>query len=413
MTMTAPQGSQKEATAPPAEVVAAGTSELRVLFTRNLRTSGIYIALVALVALFAFLTGGASLSAGNITNLVLQYSYILILAIGMVIVIIAGHIDLSVGSVVALTGAVSAVVVVQQGLPWWVGVVAALATGLLVGAWHGFWVAYVGIPAFIVTLAGMLLFRGLTLVVLDNVSLSPFPSEYGRIASGFLNGLLGGQGYDLFTLVVFALAVVGYAVNEYRTRKVRVSYHQMVPSFPLFIAKIAAIAVAVMAFAWQLATARGMPIVLIMLAILIMIYSIVMQRSVFGRQVYAIGGNLSAAALSGVKVRVVNFWIFVNMGFLSAVAGIVFSSRTNGAQPGAGNMFELEAIAAAFIGGAAVTGGVGKVVGAIAGGLIMAVMSNGMQLMGVDQSVQSVVKGLVLLLAVAFDIYNKRRAGSR
>jgi putative multiple sugar transport system permease protein len=168
-----------------------------------------------------------------------------------------------------------------------------------------------------------------------------------------------------------------------------------------------------MAFAWQLATARGMPIVLIMLAILIMIYSIVMQRSVFGRQVYAIGGNLSAAALSGVKVRVVNFWIFVNMGFLSAVAGIVFSSRTNGAQPGAGNMFELEAIAAAFIGGAAVTGGVGKVVGAIAGGLIMAVMSNGMQLMGVDQSVQSVVKGLVLLLAVAFDIYNKRRAGSR
>lgn len=413
MTMTAPKGSQKGKASPPASVVTAGTSEIRELFTRNMRTSGIYVALVALVALFGVLTGGASLGPGNITNIVLQYSYILILAIGMVIVIIAGHIDLSVGSVVALTGAVSAVVVIQYGQPWWVGVIAALVTGLLIGAWHGYWVAYVGIPAFIVTLAGMLLFRGLTLVVLDNVSLSPFPAEYGQIASGFLNGLLGGAGYDVFTLVIFAIAVAGYAFSQYRTRKALISYNQLVPSFPLFIAKIVVVAIAVMTFAWQLATARGMPIVLIMLAILILAYSVVMQRSVFGRQVYAIGGNVVAAALSGVKVRTVNFWIFVNMGLLSALAGIVFSSRSNGAQPGAGNMFELDAIAAAFIGGAAVTGGVGKVAGAMAGGLIMAVMSNGMQLMGIDQSVQSVIKGLVLLLAVAFDIYNKRRAGSR
>ncbi|KQR63742.1 ABC transporter permease [Arthrobacter sp. Leaf337] len=411
--MTAPKGSQMGKASPPASVVTAGTSEIRELLTRNMRTSGIYVALVALVALFGVLTGGASLGPGNITNIVLQYSYILILAIGMVIVIIAGHIDLSVGSVVALTGAVSAVVVIQYGQPWWVGVIAALLTGLLIGAWHGYWVAYVGIPAFIVTLAGMLLFRGLTLVVLDNVSLSPFPAEYGQIASGFLNGLLGGAGYDVFTLVIFAIAVAGYAFSQYRTRKALISYNQLVPSFPLFIAKIVVVAIAVMTFAWQLATARGMPIVLIMLAILILAYSVVMQRSVFGRQVYAIGGNVVAAALSGVKVRTVNFWIFVNMGLLSALAGIVFSSRSNGAQPGAGNMFELDAIAAAFIGGAAVTGGVGKVAGAMAGGLIMAVMSNGMQLMGIDQSVQSVIKGLVLLLAVAFDIYNKRRAGSR
>ena len=413
MTVTAPRGSQRKDKPAAAAVVNTGTSEIRELFTRNLRTSGIYVALVAIVALFAGLTGGASLGPGNITNIVLQYSYILILAIGMVIVIIAGHIDLSVGSVVALTGAVSAVVVIQYGQPWWVGVLAALATGLAIGAWHGYWVAYVGIPAFIVTLAGMLLFRGLTLVVLNNVSLSPFPADYGIIASGFLNGLLGGQGYDLFTLLIFAIAVIGYAVNQYRTRKALISYNQLVPSFPLFIAKILVVGIAVMVFAWQLAIARGMPLVLIMLAILIMVYSVIMQRSVFGRQVYAIGGNVVAAALSGVKVRTVNFWIFVNMGFLSAVAGIVFSSRSNGAQPGAGNMFELDAIAAAFIGGAAVTGGVGKVVGAMAGGLIMAVMSNGMQLMGIDQSVQSVVKGLVLMLAVAFDIYNKRRAGSR
>jgi putative multiple sugar transport system permease protein len=414
MTTTTPQGTQKANAAPPVEkVTGTGTSEIRELLSRNLRTSGIYIALVALVALFAVLTGGASLSPGNITNIVLQYSYILILAIGMVIVIIAGHIDLSVGSVVALTGAVSAVVVIQNGMPWWAGVIAALATGILIGIWHGFWIAYVGIPAFIATLAGMLLFRGLTLVVLDNVSLSPFPAEYGKIASGFLNGLLGGEGYDVFTLVVFAIAVIGFAINEYRTRLTRIRYNQLVPSFPLFVAKVVVVAIALMAFAWQLATARGMPIVLILLAVLIIVYSVLMQRSVIGRHVYAIGGNLSAAALSGVKVRAVNFWIFVNMGLLSAIAGIVYSSRSNGAQPGAGNMFELDAIAAAFIGGAAVSGGVGKVVGAIAGGLIMAVMSNGMQLMGVDQSVQSVVKGLVLLLAVAFDIYNKRRVGTR
>ncbi|MCO7219159.1 multiple monosaccharide ABC transporter permease [Klenkia sp. PcliD-1-E] len=391
---------------------ALGTSDVRTLLTRNLRTSGIYIAFVVVVALFAILTGGTSLSPGNITNIILQYSYILILAIGMVIVIIAGHIDLSVGSVVAVTGAVSAVVVIRHDQPWWVGVLAALGVGLAIGAWHGFWVAYVGIPAFIVTLAGMLLFRGLTLQVLDNISLSPFTAEYSRIASGFSNGLIGGNGYDAFTLLVFAIAVVAYAFGQFRTRQTNIRYGQQVESFPLFVVKIVVVAAVVMAFAWQLANARGLPYVLVILAVLILVYGVVTKRTVFGRQVYAIGGNLAAATLSGVKVKVVNFWIFVNMGFLAAVAGVVFSSRSNGAQPGAGNSFELDAIAAAFIGGAAVTGGVGTVVGAMVGGLLVGVMSNGMQLMGVDQSVQSMVKGLVLLLAVAFDVYNKRRAGS-
>src|SRR3954465_2200403 len=409
--------SQQEDQAPqegatPAAGLRTGTSDIRSLLTRNLRQSGIYVAFVAILALFAILTGGVSLFAANITKIVLQYSYILILAIGRVIVIIAGHIDLSVGSVVALTGAVSAFLVIKQGYPWWIGMIAALAVGLAVGAWQGFWVSYVGIPAFIVTLAGMLLFRGLTLRVLGNVSLSPFPSEYQKAASGFLNGLIGGNGYDAFTLLIFALAVAGYAISGYRTRVARIRYQQPVESFPLFVARVVLVGAVVMYFAWQLAHARGLPIVLIILAVLIIAYGVITKRTVFGRQVYAIGGNLSAAMLPGVKVRTVNFWIFVNMGFLSAVAGVIYSSRSNGAQPAAGNMFELDAIAAAFIGGAAVTGGVGTVVGAMVGGLIMAVMSNGMQLMGVDQSIQSVVKGLVLLLAVAFDIYNKRRAGA-
>jgi putative multiple sugar transport system permease protein len=388
-----------------------GVTNLFTLATRNLRQSGILVAFVAIVAFFAILNP-AFLSAGNLTNIVLQYSYILILAIGMVIVIIAGHIDLSVGSVVALTGATAAVLVIRMQQPWWVGVIAALVVGLLVGAWQGFWVAYVGIPAFIVTLAGMLLFRGLTFIVLSNVSLSPFGGTYYSIANGFFNGLFGGYGVDVFTLVIFAIGVAGYAVWQVRGRRSKISHQQSVEALPWFILKIVAVAAVVMWFGYQLSTSRGLPFVLILLAVLIIAYSVITQKSVFGRHVYAIGGNLHAALLSGVNVRRVNFWIFVNMGLLAGIAGVVFSSRTNGAQPGAGNMFELDAIAACFIGGAAVTGGVGRVGGAIVGGLIMAVMSNGMQLMGLDQATQQVVKGLVLLIAVAFDVWNKRRTGA-
>jgi putative multiple sugar transport system permease protein len=416
MTTSAPPQSEEtpsgQTEAAASEALKVGTNDVWALFTRNLRQSGIYIAFVVIVALFAILTDGLSLNPTNVTNIILQYSYVLILAIGMVIVIIAGHIDLSVGSVVALTGAVSAVLVIKEGWPWWGGILAALATGVLIGCWQGFWVAYVGIPAFIVTLAGMLLFRGLAQEVLDNISLSPFPPQYTKVATGFLNGLIGGNGYDAFTLLIGALAVAGYAVSAFRTRMARVRYEQPVESFPLFVARIVVVAAVVMWFAWQLAHARGLPIVLIILAVLILGYSLVTNRTVFGRQVYAIGGNLAAATLSGVKVRAVNFWIFVNMGVLASVAGIVFSARSNGAQPAAGLSFELDAIAACFIGGAAVTGGVGTVVGAVVGGLLVGVMSNGMQLMGVDQSIQAVVKGLVLLLAVAFDVYNKRRAGA-
>jgi putative multiple sugar transport system permease protein len=414
MTATADAPTREPVTDPehPGGALAHAFGLLRTALTRNLRQSGIMIAFVAIVALFALLSENF-LSPGNITNIVLQYSYILILAIGMVIVIIAGHIDLSVGAVVALAGAVSATVVIKEGMPWYIGVLAALVVGFLVGMWQGFWVAFVGVPAFIVTLAGMLLFRGLTYMVLNSISLSPFGGTYYTIANGFQNGLFGGRGYDVFTLVIFAIAVAGYAVNAWRGRRARQRYQQDVESVLWFATKIVLVGAVVMWFAYQLAQSRGLPNVLILLGALIIIYTLVTQRSVFGRHVYAIGGNLNAAKLSGVKVRKVNFWIFVNIGVLSGLAGVVYSSRMNAAQPGAGNMFELDAIAACFIGGAAVTGGVGKVTGAMIGGLIMAVMSNGMQLMGIETAVQQVVKGLVLLLAVAFDLYNKRRAESR
>ncbi len=379
----------------------------------SLRQSGIVVAFVAIVALFAVLTHGDLLLPNNITNLVLQYTYILVLAIGMVIVIIGGHIDLSVGAVLALAGAVSAVLVIKHGQPWWVGVLAAIGVGLLVGAWQGFWVAFVGIPAFITTLAGMLLFRGMTWGVLHNVSLSGFPKEYQYIGNGFINGLIGGNGYDLFTLVIFAVALVGYAFGAFRARGARLAYNQPVASLPVFALKILAVSAVVMWFAWQLAHARGLPYVLIILGGFVIVYTVVTTRTVFGRHVYAIGGNLAAATLSGVKVKWVNFGIMLNMGFLSGVAGVLFSARLNGAQPAAGLGFELDAIAACFIGGAAVTGGVGRVTGAIVGGLVMAVLSNGMLLLGWPLGTQQIIKGLVLVVAVAFDVLNKRRAGAR
>ncbi|GAA3938720.1 multiple monosaccharide ABC transporter permease [Microbacterium soli] len=400
-------------------------TEVTDLIKHNLRTSGIYIAFIAIVVIFTITTGGTLLNPENVTNLVLQNAHILIMALGMILMIVGGHIDLSVGSVLAFASAVSAVLVIRMGMPWWVGITAAIITGILVGVWQGFWVAYVGIPAFIVTLAGMLLFRGLTWLVLDNVSLSPFPRGYREVASGFIPSVLGeitvgqGQGLksvaqtvDIFTLLIGVVAVIGLIAAAWRSRRARLGYNQPVESMALFVIKLVVLSAVILAFAWAMAYNRGFPIVLIIVAVLILVYNVVTNRTVFGRHVYAVGGNLSAARLSGVNVRSTNFWIMTNMGFLTGVAAAVFSARSNGAQPGMGNMFELDVIAACFIGGASTMGGVGRVGGALVGGLVMAVISNGMQLMGVPQSAQQIIKGLVLLLAVAFDIYNKRRAGA-
>lgn len=379
------------------------------LLTRNLRQSGILIAFIVVFAVAAILNP-SFLSGGNITNLVLQYSYILILAMGMLLVIVSAQIDLSVGSVVALAGAVAAVIVIKGGQPWFVGVLAALGVGLLAGAWQGFWVAFVGIPGFIVSLAGMLLFRGITYLVLNSISLSPFGGVYYEIANGFQNGLFGGYGLDNFTMVVFAVAGLAFGYLQWRTRQGRISYKQSVESMPLFIAKLVLIFAVLMWFGFQLATNRGLPNILVLLAILMVTYTLVSQKTVFGRHIYAIGGNLNAAKLSGVRVRRINFWVFVNMGLLASVAGIVYSSRMNAAQPNAGDGVELDAIAACFIGGASTTGGIGRIGGAMIGGMIMAVMSNIMQLMGWPQPTQKVARGLVLLLAVAFDLWNRRRS---
>ena len=384
----------------------------------NVRQSGIYVAFALIVLLFAVLTHGQLLQPENISNIIVQNSYILILSIGMILIIIAGHIDLSAGSVVAVTGALSAVLMVNHHVPWPLALLITLVVGGLIGAWQGYWIAYFGIPAFIVTLAGMLIFRALTMTVLGNQGIGPFPDGVRTLANGFTGGYLGNIGLgalggaDLFSLLVGVVAIVGITGTQWRTRRARIGYLQEVEPFALFAARIALASVVVLAVVVQLARFKNLPWVLVLLAFLVLGYSMVTNRAVFGRQIYAIGGNVQAANLSGIKVKSVTFWIFVNMGVLAALAGVIFAGRLNQAGPTAGNSFELDAIAAAFIGGAAVQGGVGKVVGAITGGLIMGVINNGMSLIGAPSERVMLVKGLVLLAAVAFDVWTKRRSGA-
>ncbi|ACU73578.1 inner-membrane translocator [Catenulispora acidiphila DSM 44928] len=387
-------------------------------FEINLRASGIYLAFAAIVVLFDILTHGLLLTPENVSNLIVQNSYILVLAIGMILVIIAGHIDLSAGSVVAVTGAIAAVLMVNHHMAWPLALLITLIAGAAIGAWQGYWVAYFGLPAFIVTLAGMLVFRALTMTVLGNQGIGPFPDQVRTLSTGFLGNVLGNVGLgslggaDLFTLVIGVLAVLAGVASQWRARTAKLRYGQQVESVALFAGKMALMAFVVLGVVVQLARYKNLPWVLVLLTILVLGYSLVASRTVFGRHVYAIGGNAQAAVLSGVKVKKVTFWIFVNMGVLAAIAGVVFAGRLNQAGPTAGTNFELDAIAAAFIGGAAVTGGVGKVVGAITGGLIMGVINNGMSLLGAPSERVMLVKGLILLAAVAFDVWAKRRAGT-
>ncbi|MFB6676123.1 multiple monosaccharide ABC transporter permease [Streptomyces sp. NPDC056390] len=379
---------------------------------RNMRQYGMLFALGLIVILFEVWTGGDLLLPRNVSNLVLQNSYILILAIGMMIVIIAGHIDLSVGSITAFTGALAAVLMVTHHWSWPVAAIAVLAVGAVAGAMQGFFIAYLGIPSFIVTLAGMLLFRGLTEIFLKGQTLGPFPEGLQKVANGFLPEVGPDTNYHNLTLLL-GLGLIALVVwQEVRDRKRQQEYALDVLPAKLFALKLTALVAAVLVFTLLLASYKGAPVVLIVLAVLLVAFGYVMRNAVIGRHVYAIGGNLPAAKLSGVRDKKVTFAVFLNMGMLAALAGLVFAARFNAASPKAGVNFELEAIAASFIGGASMSGGVGTVLGAIIGGTVLGVLNNGMNLVGVGTDWQQVIKGLVLLAAVGFDVWNKRKVGS-
>ncbi|MEU0382916.1 multiple monosaccharide ABC transporter permease [Streptomyces chartreusis] len=404
------------APAPPGKSGAAGGDGLLQLMLdgmrRNMRQYGMLFALGLIVALFAVWTDGDLLLPRNVSNLVLQNSYILILAMGMMLVIIAGHIDLSVGSLTAFIGSMAAVFMVKNDLPWPVAVILCLVVGAVAGAIQGFFIAYGGIPSFIVTLAGMLIFRGLTEIFLEGQTLGPFPTGLQKVANGFMPEVGPNTNYHNLTLLL-GLALIAFVVfQEFRDRRRQQEFSLDVLPFKLFLLKLVALAAAVLVVTMLLASYKGAPIVLLILGVLLVGFGYVMRNAIIGRHIYAIGGNLPAAKLSGVKDKKVTFLVFLNMGMLAALAGLVFAARFNAASPKAGLNFELEAIAASFIGGASMSGGVGTVLGAIIGGLVLGVLNNGMNLVGIGTDWQQVIKGLVLLAAVGFDVWNKRKVGS-
>ncbi|GAA2180883.1 sugar ABC transporter permease [Brooklawnia cerclae] len=385
----------------------AGSNPLKRI---NLRQYGIMLALVVIVLLFQVLTDGKLLLPNNVASLMQQNAYVIVLALGMLMIIIAGHIDLSVGSVVAFLGGVMGIAMMHWHLPWGVAVLIGVLLGLVVGAWQGFWVAYVGIPGFIVTLASMMLFRGLAIVLVGE-TIAGLPSGFVRISNGGVLGIFGYMGVlDVFTLTLGAVLIVGFVVSEVRRRRSLVKNELRVEPGGLFLGRLIVISLVIGAFVFILAqSAIGTPFVLIICGILVLVYNFVMSRTVFGRHIYAVGGNIASARLSGISIRATHFLMYLNMGFLTAVAAVITTSRSGASVAAAGQNYEMDAIASCFIGGAAVSGGIGRVSGTIIGALIMGVLNMGLSILAVDAAWQQSIKGLVLLLAVAFDLVNKRR----
>jgi putative multiple sugar transport system permease protein len=380
------------------------------------RSYGIVGALIVIVVVFEILTGGVLLKPNSFVSLIQQNAYVIILAIGMVMVIIATHIDLSVGSLVAFIGGVCAILMEHMGVNWMLAILLSLLVGLLVGVWQGFWVAYVGIPGFITTLAGMLIFRGLaTVIVGESVPITS--SAFRGIARNYLPNIFGFWGpFDGLTVVLGLLAIAAFAWSQINKRKKMTKVGLDPEPMGLTIAKIAIAAVVVLFLTYLLASSGnsdegGTPIMLVIVVVLVLIYNFILTRTVFGRHVYAVGGNRKAAILSGIDSRKVDFTLFIHMGFLSAVAAIAMLSRLASATAQAGMEFEMDAIASCFIGGTAVTGGIGTIPGAVVGAFVMGVINQGLSIMGVDTAVVKTIKGLVLLGAVAVDILSRRKKG--
>ena len=373
---------------------------------------------------------GSLFAPSNITNIIRQNAYVVILATGMLLCILTGgNIDLSVGSVVALVGALAGVFIVNLGWPIWLAIIACLVIGTMVGAFHGFFIAYVHIPPFITTLAGMLLWRGVATIVLDGRPIAPFPEKYRNVFESFIPAsteetiekfgsfdLFGGEVEKLtflVTMIITLVCIIAYVVMEVANRKKKIRNNYSVPSKGSFVAKLVALSVVIFILGQFLARDRGIPVILILLAIIIAIYGYFTQNTIPGRYLYAIGGNEKAARLSGVNTNSVMFFAYTNMGFISAIAALVTIARLNSAQPTAGQNYEMDAIASCFIGGASAYGGTGTVMGAVIGAVFMGVLNNGMSILGVDMNWQRAVKGLVLLAAVIFDVVNKSKKSSK
>ena len=375
----------------------------------NLREYGLLMSLVAIMIFFQVQTNGTLFQPLNLTNLILQNSYIIVMALGMLLVIVAGHIDLSVGSVSGFVGACAAVLMVNHGMHFVPATIICLVLGGVIGAAQGYCVAFYKIPSFIVTLAGMLVFKGLALAVLEGSSVGPFPEDFQLLSTGFIPDPFAGETLRITSLVAGILMALVLLISKVRGRAERVKHGMESEPAILFMVKNLVFAGMIAAFSYMLASYKGLPNVLIVMLLLMLVYDFVTSRTTVGRRIYALGGNEKAARLSGIKTERLTFYTFINMGVLSALAGLIFAARLNTATPKAGLGFELDVIAACFIGGASASGGVGKVLGAVIGAFIMGVMNNGMSIMGIGIDYQQVIKGLVLLAAVCVEVYNKKK----
>ena len=378
----------------------------------DMKQYGMFLALVVIYLIFAVLTGGKNLSPANINNLIMQNGYVVILAVGMLLCILTGNIDLGVGSVVAVTGAAAGIVLVDYKMNMWVAIIVALLIGLLVGMFAGFFIAYLNIPPFVVTLATMLMGRGLTYTVLQAQTKGPLPNDYVFIGAGFLPTIkipFGDGTLDLVSIIVAVIVSVALILSEMKSIATKKKYNFALNPLWQTVLKEAVMLVIVWFFFYKLSRYNGLPFVLLIMAILVGAYAFITSKTVAGRQIYALGGNRKAANLSGINTKKVFFWVYTNMGVLSALAGIVLSARNASSTPKAGDGFEMDAIASCYIGGAAVAGGAGTVMGAVVGAFIMGILNNGMSLYGWSTDIQKIVKGAVLLGAVTVDVISKNK----
>ena len=382
----------------------------------GMKQYGMMIMLIVVYVLFAFITKGKNLTPMNINNLIMQNGYVVILAVGMLLCVLTGNVDLGVGSVVAASGAVAGTLIIDMGWSAPMAMLGALAVGVCFGVFVGFFVAYVQIPPFIVTLATMLMGRGLCYVILQAQTKGPLPASYNWIGTGFLpvlrigeGSMNAGKGVDALCLIVAAVITVLLVMGQIKSINTAKKHNLPIdPMWQILLKNVVLIGI-VWFFFYKLACYNGIPVVLILMAAIAAVYHFITTKTVAGRQIYAMGGNAKAARLSGINTKKVFFWVYANMGILAAVAGIVLSARNQSATPKAGDGFEMDAIASCYIGGAATSGGSGTIVGAVIGAFVMGILNNGMSLAGYDTNVQKVVKGMVLLGAVTFDLVSKRK----
>ena len=378
----------------------------------DMKQYGMFLALVAIYVIFAILTGGKNLSPANINNLVMQNGYVVILAVGMLLCVLTGNVDLGVGSVVAVCGSVAGIIMVDYKGNMWVAILAALLVGLLIGVFAAFFIAYLGIPPFVVTLATMLMGRGLTYTLLQAQTKGPLPDDFVFIGAGFLPTVkipFGNGTLDLVSIGVAVIATIAIILSEMKNIATKKKYGFATNPLWQLVVKNGILIFIIWFFFYKLACWNGIPFILLLMFVLVSIYAFITSKTVAGRQIYALGGNRKAAQLSGIDTKKVFFWVYVNMGVLSSIAGIVLAARNASATPKAGDGFEMDAIASCYIGGAAVAGGAGTIVGAVVGAFVMGILNNGMSLYGWSTDIQKIVKGLVLLGAVTFDLLSKRK----